>query len=72
MEYNYYTIQITGGTSVGPYTIYYTTVSPNNIAEIYPTNVPAQNISLNDMLTGVDIEVPDNTTLLIIYNQISY
>jgi hypothetical protein len=70
MEYNYYTIQITGGTSVGPYTIYYTTVSPNNIAEIYPTNVPAQNISLNDMLTGVDIEVPDNTTLLIIYNQL--
>lgn len=70
MELNYYTIQITGGTSQGPYTIYYTTVSPTNIGVLYPSNNAAQNIPLNDLQNGVIVGVPENTTLIIVYNQL--
>jgi hypothetical protein len=65
----FYDVEITGGTSIGPYTIYYTTVSSNNIAELYPLGV-AQNITLSELQSGITIKIPENNSLVIVYNQL--
>lgn len=65
----FYDVQITGGTSVGPYTIYYTTISSTTIAELYPSGV-AQNLTLTQLQSGVTIKIPENNSLVIVYNQL--
>lgn len=65
-----YNIVITGGTSTGPYTIYYGSVSPSNIAPIYTTSNPATNLTLSQMNAGVYVTVPDGTTNIIVFNQL--
>jgi hypothetical protein len=65
----FYDVQITGGTSVGPYTIYYTTISSTTIAELYPSGV-AQNLTLSQLQSGVTIKIPENNSLVIVYNQL--
>lgn len=68
---NYYTIQLTGGTSPGPYTVYYNILgSSGNIPNIYQQNVPAVNLPLSAISTGFVVIVPDNTTDIYIYNQL--
>ncbi len=54
----YFNVVITGGTSPGPYSIYYEYVSPYNIATLYPSNVPAINLT---GATSFNIKVPDWT-----------
>jgi hypothetical protein len=66
----YYTIQITGGTSTGPYSIYYDLVSSGNFANLYPSNTIASGLSLSTLTTGVIVEVPDTTTNILLYNQL--
>jgi len=68
---NYYTIKITGGTSTGPYTIYYDIIGSGNIANIYPSLLPATGITLTSLtsLSGVQVAVPNTTTGITIYNQ---
>ena len=76
----HYTIKITGSTSTspGPYTIYYGIVNPpstTNIPPIYPVGLPpvlAQNLSLSTLTggTGVTVEVPENTTVIYLYNKL--
>ena len=68
--YQYYNIVITGGTSSGPYTIYYDTVDPNNIALTYLDYFPATNLTLTQMINGVSVTVPDGTFNIIVYNQL--
>lgn len=69
----YYTIKITGGTSPGPYTIYYDQVGqPSYIATIYGSN-PLQlaiNLTLSELQTGsgIIIQVPDSATTIYLYN----
>jgi hypothetical protein len=67
----FYTIKITGGTSPGPYTIYYYNNGP--IASLYPAQVPAlaSGITLTQLTgtTGVSVTVPENITSLWLYNQ---
>ena len=77
----HYTIKITGGTSPGPYTIYYGTF-PNPplftgsiVPPIYPIGSPpvlAQNLSLSSLtgVTGTTVDVPSATTVLYLYNQL--
>jgi hypothetical protein len=65
----FYNVQITGGTSAGPYTIYYTTVSPTNIADLEPSGV-AENLTLSELQLGVNIRIPENNSLVIVYNQL--
>lgn len=70
----YYTIKITGGTSPGPYTIYYDQVGQSsNIATIYDSNPPelATNLTLSELQTGsgIIIQVPDNVSTIYLYNQ---
>lgn len=67
----YYTIKITGGTSPGPYTIYYYNNGP--IASLYPAQVPAlaSGITLTQLTgtTGVSVTVPENITSLWLFNE---
>jgi hypothetical protein len=68
----YYTIKITGGTSPGPYTIYYN-YPPGIIATIYDSSPPrlADDLSYSELTngSGIIVTVPDNTTTLFLYNQ---
>jgi hypothetical protein len=76
----YYQIQITGGTSTGPYTVYYGVVPnpplfTNSIVPlIYPITTPpayAQNLTLPELTgEGIIVEVPISTTVLYLYNQL--
>jgi len=68
--YQYYNIIITGGTSPGPYTIYYDIVDPNNIALTYLDYFPATDLTLSQMVNGVSVTVPDGTYNIIVYNQL--
>lgn len=65
-----YIITITGGTSQGPYTIYYNTINSNNIASKYLYFTPATNISLSELTSGYYVTVPDDTTVIYVYNQL--
>lgn len=67
----YYDIKLTNGTAPGPYTIYYNSVSPSNIAVIYGTTTPATGISYSTLTSsvGVRVTVPDTSTSIIIYNE---
>ena len=68
----YYTIQITSGTSPGPYTIYYNGAppSPGYIPIMIPSGLPAENLPLSALTgsTGIIIEVPNDTGVVYIYN----
>ena len=44
----YYNILINSGTAPGPYTVYYDTIGPSNIATRVSISSPAINISYND------------------------
>jgi len=68
---NYYTIKITGGTSTGPYTIYYDVIGSGNIAQIYPSSLPATGITLASLtsVSGVQVAVPNTTTGITLYNE---
>lgn len=69
----YYTIKITGGTSPGPYTIYYNS-SPGPIPNIYGTTDLAENLTYSELTVGdgVIVEVPDDTTTIYLYNQFCF
>ena len=65
----YYTINITPtSTSLGPYTIYWNTVSSGSIATIFSTGLPATGLTLTQLTgtTGINIIVDDLTTQIII------
>ena len=69
----YYIIKITGGTSPGPYTIYYDqNLNSSNIPPIYDSVPPrtATNLSYSELSTGsgIIVQVPDDTSLLYLYN----
>jgi hypothetical protein len=65
----YYTIKITGGTSPGPYTVYYNQIIDTNIATIYGTSNLAENLPYSSLTIGdgVIVTVPDNSSI-ILYN----
>jgi len=65
-----YLVTITGGTSPGPYTIYYNSINSNNIALKYLYNTPATGISLNELTSGYFVTVPDDTTVIYLYNEL--
>ena len=69
MSNKYYTIQITGGTSPGPYTIYVNQAGVNsNIPTVYPTGEKAENISLLNLQVGTVVKLTGTTTSIIVYN----
>lgn len=64
----YFTININSGTSPGPYTIYYNTIGLGNIATIYPSGLPAENLTLLQLQTGVIVTAPVDIVDLYLYN----
>ena len=71
----YYLVKLTGGTSPGPYTVYYNNLlNPLFIPNISGTTTPASNLSYSSLFyppNGVIIEVPvDNTPTIFLYNQL--
>lgn len=66
----FYTLTITGGTSIGPYTIYYNVVSPTTIAEIYSSGNPATGLTLSSMEVGVNVSIPCSSNIVILYNEL--
>lgn len=67
-----YKITITGGTSPGPYAIYYDDVTPSNIATRDDDGQPASGVTYTE-LTSVDgtlVVVPDVTSELHVYNEL--
>lgn len=65
----YYTIQITGGTSSGLYSIYYNTIGAGNYALNYPSANIASGLTLAQLNSGTTIQVPVPTTSLYLYNE---
>lgn len=67
----YYTIQNTFGTSHGPYSVYYNTVDDGSLgyfANRYPSHLTATGVTINELNSGLDIEIPDNSVVIYVYN----
>lgn len=66
-----YLVRLTGGTSQGPYSIYYNIVSNNTIATIEDTGNLATGISYTSLfsVSGVTVSVPDSTSSIIVLNE---
>jgi len=66
----YFNIQITEVHSDGPFTVYYDSVDPANIATLTSNDTPAENITRADLIsaTGVDVYIPEDSTGIILYN----
>jgi hypothetical protein len=67
----YYTVHITPGTtSPGPYTIYWDSMAPDNIATIYGSSTFASGLTINQLTgtTGINVVVPDSTSYIYLYN----
>jgi hypothetical protein len=65
----YYTIQITGGTPIGTYSIFYNTIGVGNYALLYPTLNIASGITLSELITGTTIQVPEPTNKIYLFNE---
>lgn len=63
-------VKITQGLSIGPYSIYYNAVQPNNYAFLYGTTTNATNVPLSALTTGsgVRITIPNEATSVIVEN----
>jgi hypothetical protein len=61
-----YVVQILEGDYTATYTIYYDSVDSSNIATLLGSNLPAEGISLTDMLVGVRISIPGSSSLVLL------
>jgi hypothetical protein len=62
-----YTIRLTSGDITGAnYTIFFAPATTTNIATLLSNNSPATNITLAQLLIGVDVSVPDQSTKIIV------
>jgi hypothetical protein len=66
-----YRMRITGGTAPGPYTIYYNSISPSNIAYNYEFLSPSTGVTFNELtaINGYLINIPNTSTDVIVYNE---
>ena len=72
LNFSYYNVQITGGTSTGGYSIYYDVVGNANYATNLTTGLPASGITLTQLNNniGINVEVPNSLTKIILYNEL--
>ena len=65
-----FNIKITTGTSPGPYTAYYNLISGTTICDLYYGGI-ATGMTYSELTTGdgVPVLVPDETTILYLYNE---
>ena len=64
----HFTVTLTSGTNSGPYTIYHTSIGSNNVAVLYGTTDPSENLTLTQVQNGVLVSVPDNATSVFLVN----
>lgn len=66
----FFEIKITNGTSPGPYSVYYDSISTSLLAKDYPNNNILSGITLNLLTTqGVIVKTPNNVSKIILYNE---
>lgn len=66
----YFYVKITGGTSSGPYNIYFDVVGVNSFASGYTTGTNAVNITYSALTTGqgFPVKVPDSAASILLLN----
>lgn len=66
----YFYVKITGGTSSGPFSIYYDAVGPNTLATGYTSETSATNITYSQLTTGsgFGVIVPDTASSILLVN----
>lgn len=64
----YYNVILTGGTSPGPYEVYYTSIDSAHVANLYNSVSPATGITYSQISNGVFVMVPNGTTVLYVVN----
>ena len=64
----YFIVTLDSFNSEGPYTIYYNTINGGTIANILETGDLAKNLDPYQLLAGVIVSVPNDTTKLIVYD----
>lgn len=64
----YYNVILTGGTSPGPYEVYYDSLDSAHVANLYNSVSPATGITYSQISTGVFVMVPNGTTVLYVVN----
>jgi hypothetical protein len=64
----YYNVILTGGTSPGPYEVYYDSLDSAHVASLYNSVSPATGITYSQISTGVFVMVPNGTTVLYVLN----
>jgi hypothetical protein len=62
-----YLIRLTEGDYTASYTIYYGSVNPSNIATLLGSNLPAEGLTLDEMLSGVSIDIPGTADSIIVF-----
>jgi hypothetical protein len=69
LEQRHFTVTLTSGTNIGPYTIYHTSSTNGNQALLYGTSNLATGLTLAQVQGGVMVSVPSNATKIIFYNE---
>jgi hypothetical protein len=64
-----YLIRLTEGDYTATYTIYYGSVDSSNIATLLGSNLPAEGLTLDEMLTSVSIAVPGTADSIIVVGE---
>ena len=64
----YYNIKLTSGNAIGPYTIYYDSINPSNIATNVSSALPASGLSYAQVSTGINVSIPNSSTLIYVFN----
>ena len=66
----YFDVKITGGTTNGPFSIYYNTISPTTYAYISNTILFATGVTYSQLTTGngFNVEIPNTATTIIVNN----
>ena len=65
----YFNISITGGTSPGPYSVYYNGIVSGNEAFLYPSGNLATGLTLTQLNIGETVTTPNIATTILLYNE---
>ena len=64
-----FTVTITSGNAPGPYAVYYNEINELNYATLVQGGGDASTLTLTQLESGVDVEIPDTSTSIILNNE---